>query len=159
MKLTKKIVSICLLFTVVSSAFSQTAEIGKLSISGAYSRETVAGQTVGAGFLKIKNTGAADRLISASASIGAEVQLHTMTMESNIMKMSQIAAIDIPANGSVELTPGGMHLMIMGIKSPLKAGDTVKIKLRFTNAGEVEVNFPTQSITPATAHNHDNMKM
>ena len=159
MKFTKKLASICLLFTLISSALSQTAEIGKLSISGAYSRETVAGQTVGAGFLKIKNTGAADRLISATASIGTEVQLHTMAMEGNVMKMSQVTGIEIPADGSVELTPGGMHLMIMGIKSPLKAGDTVKIKLRFTNSGEVEVNFPIQSILPGAAHSHENMKM
>jgi copper(I)-binding protein len=155
----KFFLSTFILATSVTNLFAQSAEVGKLSITGAYARETVAGQSIGSAFLKIKNTGAADKLISASSPSGSEVQLHTMTMEGNVMKMSQIASIDIPQSGSIELTPGGMHLMIMGIKSPFKVGESVKIKFKFTNAGEVEVNFPVQSMSPAMGGGHDRMKM
>ena len=140
------------LLFLITNSFSQSADLGKISITVAFARETVAGQNVGSAFLKIKNAGAADKFISATTSAGTEVQLHTMSMEGNVMKMSQIPFIEIPANGSAELTPGGMHLMVMGLKSPLKVGDSLKIKLKFSNSGEVEVNFPVQAISPHAGH-------
>ena len=152
MYLSKAIVGIFVLFFLIENSSAQSADLGKISITGAFARETVAGQTVGSGFLKIKNTGALDKLVSASTSVGSEVQIHTMSMEGNVMKMSQIPYIEIPANGSVELTPGGMHLMIMGLKGPVKVGDNIKIKLKFSNSGEVEVNFPVQAMSPHSGH-------
>lgn len=153
-----------LLFGLLLSIFqltcsAQSAEVGKLSISGAYARETVAGQGVTSGFLKIKNLGAADQLLSATTDSATEVQLHTMKMEGNVMKMNQLRVIEIAEKSTTELTPQGMHLMIMGLKGPLKAGDRLKIKLRFALSGEVEVVFPVQPIAPMSGQGHDGMKM
>ena len=96
--------------------------------------------------MKIENKGAADQLISASSPAAGEVQLHEMSMEGSVMKMRQVKDITVPAGGAVELKPGGLHLMFMNIKSPLTAGESVPVKLKFARAGEVEVRMPVNAM-------------
>ena len=130
------------LFMVATSAYAdQEIKFGKLKIEDPYARATVPAQKAGGAFVKIKNTGAADKLIAVSSPVAKEMQLHTMSMEGNVMKMREVKAIDIPANGTVELQPGGFHLMLIDLKSQLKAGDEIPVKLKFEKAGEVEVKF------------------
>ena len=132
------------------SAMAQNASVGSIKVENAYTRATAPGQQVAGGFLKIENKGSADQLVSASSPAAGEVQLHEMAMDGNVMKMRQVKDIPVPANGSVELKPGGLHLMFMNIKAPLAAGETVPVKLKFAKAGEVEVKMPVNS-TAATA--------
>lgn len=127
-------------------ALAQDAKVGGIAINGAYTRATVPGQAAAGGFMKIDNSGAADQLISASSPAAAEVQLHTMNMDGNVMQMREVKQIDVPANAAVELKPGGLHLMFMSIKSPLKPGDTVSVKLKFAKAGELEVKMPVKAM-------------
>lgn len=136
-------------------AAAQDARLGAISVSGAQARATVAGQRAGGGFLTLANQGPADRLVAASAPVAARVELHTMRMEGDVMRMRQIDAIELPAGATVELKPGGMHLMFMELKEPLKAGATVPLTLRFEKAGEVTVPMPVRSPVPDTAgHGH-----
>jgi len=128
-----------------SLGFAQDAKVGNIAINGAYTRATVAGQAAAGGYMKITSNGAADQLISASSPVSAEVQLHTMKMDGNVMQMREVKQIEVPANGAVDLKPGGLHLMFMNIKAPLKAGDMVPVKLRFAKAGEVEVKMPVNA--------------
>ena len=132
------------------SVMAQNASVGSIKVENAYTRATAPGQQVAGGFLKIENKGSADQLVSASSPAAGEVQLHEMAMDGNVMKMRQVKDIPVPANGSVELKPGGLHLMFMNIKAPLAAGETVPVKLKFAKAGEVEVKMPVNS-TAATA--------
>ena len=132
------------------SAMAQNASVGSIKVENAYTRATAPGQQVAGGFLKIENKGSADQLVSASSPAAGEVQLHEMAMDGNVMKMRQVKDIPVPANGSVELKPGGLHLMFMNIKAPLAAGETVPVKLKFAKAGEVEVKMPVNP-TAATA--------
>lgn len=132
------------------SVMAQNASVGSIRVENAYTRATAPGQQVAGGFFKIENKGAADQLVSASSPAAGEVQLHEMAMDGNVMKMRQVKDIPVPANGSVELKPGGLHLMFMNIKAPLAAGETVPVKLKFAKAGEVEVKMPVNS-TAATA--------
>ena len=126
-----------------SSLFAQNALVGPIKIEHAFTRATMPGQQVAGGFMKIENKGGpADQLISASSPVAGEVQLHEMAMEGNVMKMRQVKDIAVPAGGSVELKPGGLHLMFINIKAPLSAGETVPVKLKFAKAGEVEVSMP-----------------
>lgn len=127
-------------------AQAQNAKAGSLQIENAYTRATVPGQQVAGGFMKIENKGTADQLISASSPISGEVQLHEMAMDGNVMKMRQVKDIPVPAGGYVELKPGGLHLMFMGIKAPLAAGESIPVKLKFAKAGEVEVKFPVNAM-------------
>lgn len=139
------------LFTTASIAFSssllaQNALVGPIKIENAYTRATMPGQQVAGGFMKIENKGTTDQLVSASSPVAGEVQLHEMAMEGNVMKMRQVKDIAVPAGGSVELKPGGLHLMFMNIKTPLTAGETVPVKLKFAKAGEVEVKMPVNAM-------------
>ena len=128
------------------SVMAQNASVGSIKVENAYTRATAPGQQVAGGFLKIENKGSADQLVSASSPAAGEVQLHEMAMDGNVMKMRQVKDIPVPANGSVELKPGGLHLMFMNIKSPLAAGETVPVKLKFAKAGEVEVKMPVNAM-------------
>lgn len=148
------------LFMVATSAYAdQEIKFGKLRIEDPYARATVPAQKAGGAFVKIKNTGAADKLIAVSSPVAKEMQLHTMSMEGNVMKMREVKAIDIPANGTVELQPGGFHLMLIDLKSQLKAGDQIPVKLKFEKAGELEVKFQVKDMRPAHGQpGHDHSK-
>jgi len=126
--------------------------LGQLKIGNPYARATAPGQKAAGGFMKIENKGAADQLIAASSPVAGEMQLHTMAMDGNVMKMREVKAIDVPANGSVDLKPGGLHLMFMDIKTPLKAGEAVPVKLKFQKAGEVEIKVPVRDMSSGSGH-------
>jgi hypothetical protein len=111
----------------------------------------VQGQAAGGGFLKITGGAAGDRLIAGSTTVSSAVELHTMSMEGDVMRMRQVPAIEVPAGGTVELKPGGLHVMFMGLKQPLKAGDTFPLTLRFEKAGEVKVDVKVSAQPPAGA--------
>jgi|APCry1669193181_1035450.scaffolds.fasta_scaffold08772_4 hypothetical protein len=154
-KLPTALLAVCVTLLTSLSLGAQEVRGSNIAVSGAYSKATVAGQMASSGFMKITSTGISDQLVGVSSQVAGEVQLHSMSMEGNTMKMRQINSIDIPANSTVELTPGGLHLMFMGLKTQLKVGDTVKIKLKFASSGEIEVNLPVQAVSPdQSMHNH-----
>jgi periplasmic copper chaperone A len=104
------------------------------------------GMTMGAGgavagaFMLIKNTGTQnDRLVKAASNAAETVQVHETTMDGGVMKMSEVAGIDIPAGGQAELKSGGYHVMLINLKQELKPGDTVAITLTFEQAGEISI--------------------
>jgi copper(I)-binding protein len=135
-----------------AQAYAQTVKVDAVSISDAYTRATVTGQKVAGGFLKIQNKGnTPDQLISASSPSAGDVQIHEMAMEGNVMKMRQVKDITVPANGSVELKPGGYHLMFLDLKGPFVAGETIPVKLKFAKSGDVEVRLP---VNPPGAMKH-----
>jgi copper(I)-binding protein len=136
------------------AAMAQNASVGPIKIENAYTRSTVPGQQVAGGFMKIENKGIADQLVSVSSPAAGEVQLHEMAMEGSVMKMRQVQDITVPAGGSVELKPGGLHLMFMNIKAPLTAGETIPVKLKFAKAGEVEMKMPVNAMGNSGAIKH-----
>ena len=140
------IIGLALGETASAQGVSKTVTTNAIKIENAYTRATVPGQQVAGGFMKIENKGVADQLVSASSPVAGEVQLHEMAMDGNVMKMRQVKDIAVPAGGSVELKPGGLHLMFMNIKAPLTAGETVPVKLKFAKAGEVEVKMPVNAM-------------
>lgn len=128
-------------------AGAHDAKLGAIEIGEPWARATAAGQAAGGGFLKLKNGGAADRLVAASAAVADRVELHSMKMEGDVMRMRQVDAIDLPAGQTVELKPGGLHLMFMGLKQPLAAGSRFPLKLRFEKAGELTVDVKVEAAT------------
>jgi periplasmic copper chaperone A len=129
------------------AAMTRTVEIGALKITGAWAKAMLPGQPVGGGYLTIENTGAeADRLVSATASVTPDLQIHEMKMEGDVMKMRALPdGLEIPAGGRIELKPGGYHLMFMAVKTPFKQGDVLKVTLKFEKAGESEVALPVEA--------------
>jgi copper(I)-binding protein len=94
----------------------------------------------GAAYMVIKNGGTtADALIGATSDIAATVEVHETKMDGDNVTMMPIARIEVPAGGSVELTPGGYHVMFIGLKQPLKVGEKVILNLQFEKAGTIPV--------------------
>ncbi|MFT4097879.1 MAG: copper chaperone PCu(A)C [Rhodoblastus sp.] len=123
------------------------AHAGDISLDHPWSRATPAGAPVGAGYVTLKNVGgAADKLLSATADVAGKVEIHEMSMDGGVMKMRPIAGLEIPAGKSVELKPGGYHIMFMGLKQPLKAGDTIKGTLTFEKAGAMPVEYKVEAM-------------
>lgn len=118
-------------------------------VEAAWARPTVQGQGAGGGYLKITGGSSADRLLGGSAGVAGAVELHTMTMDGDVMRMRQVDAIAVPAGTTVELKPGGLHLMFMGLDKPLTAGDRFPLTLRFETAGEVRVDVTVSAQPPA----------
>ncbi|HYE42385.1 MAG TPA: copper chaperone PCu(A)C [Caulobacteraceae bacterium] len=118
------------------------AEAGSLHLMDARVRASLGVNPNTAGYLTIHNAGAAaDALVGASCTCAREVQLHLMTTRGGIMKMEKADALTVAAGGQLALKPGGAHLMILGVKAPLKAGQSVEISLRFRKAGTVKQTF------------------
>jgi len=98
-----------------------------------------------AAYLVIANSGSsADNLIKAESDVADSVELHTMTMQDNVMKMTPVEKIEVPAGGSVELKPGSFHVMLIGLRHELKEGDVVKLTLTFEKAGTIQVEAPVR---------------
>jgi copper(I)-binding protein len=140
----------------LAAAFAQahSYKIGAIDIGHPYARATAPGQPTGGGFLKLTNQGEADRLVSASADVSRGVELHVMKMEGDVMRMRQVDAIDVPAGQTVELAPGGLHIMFTGLKAPLKEGTSFPMTLRFEKAGEVTVEVKVEKTQAAPAAHH-----
>ena len=123
-------------------------KLGTLEIGQLWARATPPSAPAGGGFLTIKNTGsAADRLVAASSPAADMVQVHEMKMDGNVMRMREVdKGLEIPAGGSVTLAPGGYHLMMMGLKGPLKQGTSVPVTLVFEKAGKIDVQLSVEGL-------------
>lgn len=142
-----------LIALLASVSVSQAADYaaGNLRIIQPWARATAPGAQAGGGFLKIDNKGPADRLIAAEAKVSNVVELHTMRMEGNVMRMAKLEnGIELPAGQSVELKPGGLHVMFIELKAPLKEGDKFPLRLKFEKAGEITVDVQVQGLGAAT---------
>jgi len=126
----------------------------KALVHDAWARPTVQGQTVGGGYFRIDGGPTADRWLAVSADIAQSVELHTMRMDGDVMRMRQLDSVDVPAKQSVEFKPGGMHVMLIGLKTPLKVGNNFPMTLRFEKAGSVSVNVRVLPAPPAAEHKH-----
>jgi periplasmic copper chaperone A len=134
---------------------------GSLEIADPWSRATPKGAAVGGGYLKIRNGGTTvDRLTGGSSDVAAKLEVHTMTMDNGVMKMRPVeGGLEIKPGATVELKPGATHLMFVGLKKPLGAGDHVKATLTFEKAGPVEVEFDVSAIGAPAGHAMPGMKM
>lgn len=143
----------------VPSASAHGFDLGPLRIDHPYATPTPPGAGTGAAYLRgIRNTGAQpDRLIGASTPVAREVEIHRSVVDANnVMRMRAIDGLTVPAKGEVRLRHGGEHhLMLIGLKAPLKDGDRFPMTLRFEKAGEREVMVWVQQPRDAAgAHEH-----
>lgn len=119
------------------AASAKDYDLGSLKIEQPWARATVT-QTGGA-YLTIDNGGQPDKLIGVQTEVAQKAELHRHIMEGNVMKMVPVpGGIALPA-GKTTLQPGGYHIMLLGMKGPLKEGTTFPLKLTFEKAGTIEV--------------------
>lgn len=134
--------------TLAQTAADTVYKLGPLVIEAPWTRATPGGAQVGGAYLKITNTGAeADRLVGGSLPIATAVEVHEMSMTDGVMKMRKLErGLEIKPGQTVELKPGGYHLMFTGLRQALQQGRPVKGTLQFEKAGSVEVEYRVEPI-------------
>lgn len=127
-----------------SLSYAQHYTVGDIHVFDPYARPTVSHQPTGAAYVGLENMGkAADRLVSASSPVAKRVEIHTMSMDNNVMKMKEVGEIQLAPDTEVVMKPGdGYHLMLIGLNQRLKAGDKFPMTLVFEKAGKVEISVP-----------------
>jgi len=132
--------------------------IGAMTVTAPWTRATPKSAPVAGGFVKITNTGSqSDWLIGGSFSGAGRVEVHEMATENGVMKMRQLEGLEIKPGQTVELRPGGYHLMFMDLKQPTVEGKPVRGSLIFRKAGTVEIDFavaPIGGSAPASSKGH-----
>lgn len=136
----------------------QTIKAGNLVITAPWLREPPQGGRVAGGFMKITNTGSeSDRLIGGTAAFSKRLEVHEMAVVDGVMRMRELAnGIEIKPGETVELKPGGLHVMFMEINDRPRQGGTAAGTLVFQKAGTVAVNFDVTA--PAAAGGHGGAK-
>lgn len=118
---------------------SLTAQAQTIVVDKAVARATVGKMPNGAAFLHIENKGADDVLLSGSSPAASRVEIHTMSMEGDVMKMRSLEQLELKSGQRIAMKPGsGVHIMLMGLKKPLVVGETFPLTLNFRKAGKVE---------------------
>jgi copper(I)-binding protein len=121
-------------------------QIGNLTVMQPWSRATASGGQTGAVYLDIKNRGTeADRLTGAETPVAAMAHVHATVMNGDMASMKMMEGVDLPAGETVSLKPQAMHLMLMGLKHPLKKGESFPLTLQFEKAGKVEIEVPVEA--------------
>ena len=135
-------------FVAAAPVRADDVKAGDLVITQAWTRATPGGAKTGGGFLTIENKGSTpDRLVGVSADAAGKVEVHEMAMDGGVMKMRPVeGGLAIDPGKTVKLAPGGLHLMMMDLKSPLKQGDKLPVTLQFEKAGKVAVTLDVAGV-------------
>jgi copper(I)-binding protein len=127
-------------------AFAQPSPV---AVQGAWARATTPGVATGGIYVTLTSQ-AGDRLVGASSPVAAKADVHEMQMDGTIMRMRILPnGLDLPAGRAVTLSPSGTHIMLEGLKSPLRQGSTVPVHLVFQTAPPVDIQATVQSIGAA----------
>ncbi len=141
-------------------AHAHGGKAGDVEITHPFATPSIPGAANGGAYIvRLENKGkVADRLLRASTPAAQRVELHTMTMDGNVMRMREVGEIVLAPGAKVEMRPGaGYHLMLMGLKAPLKEGESFALTLEFERGGPVEVKVVVQVPKPAAGaagHEH-----
>lgn len=134
------------------------AEPKPVKVEQAWVRATVAQQRATGAFMRLTAT-SASRLVEVRSPLAEVAEIHEMAMDGTIMKMRAITALELPAGKPVELRAGGFHLMLMGLKKPIRAGDKVPLTLVFEGADKqrqtVELTAEARALGAAAAPAHE----
>jgi copper(I)-binding protein len=131
-----------------ATAHAKEYKVGSLQIADPWSRATPKGTSVGAGYMKITNTGGTpDRLIGGSSNVAAGLEIHETTTEAGVAKMRPVeGGLVIQPGQTIELKPGSFHVMFVGLKKELTKGEQVKATLAFEKAGTIDVDYDVREM-------------
>ena len=142
---------------VAALVFASTACAQSVKVANAWARATVPGQKTGSVYVEL--TSAADTaLVAAGSPVAARAELHSMTMEGGVMRMRALPRVELPAGKTVKLAPGGMHVMLVDLKQPLKAGEKIPVTLSLQSPGTspttLRLDVPVRAAEAAAEHAH-----
>ncbi len=127
-----------------------------ISVENAWSRAAMQGGT-GVVYMTITDQGGPDRLLSISAPVAAKAELHESFSQQGVAKMREVAALPITPAEPVTLAPGGYHIMLMGLKQPLKEGDSFPVTLHFEHAGAIGATVVVRGMRGEMSHGQAGM--
>ena len=128
-----------------AAAASETQMEGNSTMSGS---EHMSGG-VSAAYMTLHNlAGETDRLVSVASDAAESAEMHMTQVENDVATMRQVDSIEVPPQGETELKPGGLHIMLIGLKHELKAGDKVRLTLQFEKAGAVSMEAEVRLLKP-----------
>lgn len=133
-----------------TAAVAKDFQAGAITVADPWARASIGDAKNTAAYMKISNTGdAPDRLLAVKTDAAEHAMLHESRMEMGVMKMVHLPnGVEISAHGSAELKPLGLHVMLMGLKAPLKDGGTLPLTLVFEKQGEVAVRATVGQTAP-----------
>lgn len=137
-------------------AISLPAWAANISVTDAWARATMPGQKVSGAYMQIKADADA-RLLSVSSPAIPRVEVHEMKMDGDVMRMREVKEISLPKGKTVSLEPGGFHLMLMNLKQPIAAGETIPLTLVVESGGKrqtIEVKAEARAMGGGMHHHH-----
>lgn len=137
-------------------AVAATYTAGPVSAAEPWSRPAAVGMT-GAGFLTLANGGSStETLVSVRSPVAASVEVHRSSTVNGVARMEKVERLAVPARGEVTLAPGGYHLMLKGLKAPLKAGEKFPATLTFASGRKLDLAFTVSEGMgpPSEGHRH-----
>jgi periplasmic copper chaperone A len=137
---------------------AQGSSEGTIKVENPWSRATPAGSKTGVIYMTLVNVGTnADRLLGGTTPVAETVMFHSSINDNGIMKMRELTAIDLAPGAKVALKPSGTHVMLVGLRQPLKEGRSFPLTLQFEKAGKVDVTVSVGKFGDVEHHKMDGM--
>jgi copper(I)-binding protein len=115
-------------------------QAGSIVIDDAWAPPTPGGSKTAAVYLTVENRGTStDRIVGAASPVAERADLHTTIRDGDVMRMRHVVSVEVPPGSKAVFAPNGFHIMLTGLKSPLKMGDALPLTLKFASAGDVPV--------------------
>lgn len=135
---------------------TRAADTGKIEITSAWARPSIGGIPRSVAYLTIANTGRADdRLLEVTGAVSDKVELHNTIMDGDIMRMRPVEdGVAVPAGDTVTFGPAGLHVMLIGLKKPLKEGKRFPLTLLFEKAGKIKAEVAVSKNAPGGGMHH-----
>ncbi|EIG62835.1 copper chaperone PCu(A)C [Bradyrhizobium sp. WSM1253] len=165
MKRAIKLILCIVAFGAAIQAHAQTPGSSAIVVEHPWARATPGGAKTGAAYLTlINNEDSADQLLGASTPVADKVQFHSTTEENGVSHMREMPAVDLSPRAKVTFDPGSLHIMLVGLKQPLKEGQSFPLTLSFAKAGKVDIAVPVAKVgamqpggMAPMMHGHDEM--
>ncbi len=155
--MSSRLLASCVVVALAGWPLNQADAADGVTVQQAWARASAGPATAGAAYVTLTGAGQADDLVGASTPVAATAQVHETTNDNGVMKMRPIAAVPIRPHETVTLSPGGYHIMMLGLKQKLVAGESFPLTLTFNHNAPITVEVKVQAIGGAAPMNH--MKM
>lgn len=134
------LLSLSLALVLAACSSSSASPAGGMTVADAWARKAMSMDMAGAAYMNITNgTGQADALLGVETDVATNPEIHETTEENGMMAMHPVERIEVPVGATVELKPGGYHVMLIGLTGELEVGSMIELTLKFEKAGDVKV--------------------
>jgi hypothetical protein len=144
--MTARNLGICLALA-FGAVIPAVASAQTLQVVNAWSRPTPPGIDVGVAYFTIRNAGKSDRLLRVSSAVAKRAELHASSLKDGVMRMEGLSSVEVASGVPTSFEPSGRHVMLIGLKRPLKEGDVFPLVLTFANAGPVQVRVRVRGLS------------